>query len=205
MNSRLHIAAVVLLAFVTGCAGTTTATNTDTMQSAPAATDAPLAGQSHGHRHRRRHRHAGDAYANASTGATTDTAVAPSGNGAWPCDDTKFTQIQAEFASGALEGDQAVDVCGPVTRVLAARTTRSGLHGYYYVQVAANDTIEIVSDLGEMNAPQWPWVKVGDYSYVQGRYYFDSATSQGIDWTHHGASASWPNPGYVVVNGTQYR
>ena len=86
-----------------------------------------------------------------------------------------------------------------------SRTTRSGLHGYYYLQVAPGDTIEIVSDLGEMDAPAWPWVKPGDSSTVRGRYYYDSASSQGIDWTHHGASRSWPNPGYVVIDGTEYR
>jgi hypothetical protein len=92
-----------------------------------------------------------------------------------------------------------------VTRVLAERDTRSGLHGYYDLQVAPGSTIEIVCDLGEMNAPAWPWVKVGDYSYVQGRYYYDSPSSQGVDWTHHGASNSWPTAGYVVVAGTQYQ
>jgi hypothetical protein len=40
---------------------------------------------------------------------------------------------------------------------------------------------------------------------VQGRYYYDSASSQGIDWTHHGTSRSWGSPGYVVVAGTEYQ
>ena len=112
---------------------------------------------------------------------------------------------QEQFANGALQGDQEVDVCGTVTTVLAERDTRSGLHGYYDLQVAPNDTIEIVCDLGEMDAPAWPWVKAGEYSYVQGRYYYDSASSQGIDWTHHGTSRSWSTPGYVVVGGTEYQ
>jgi hypothetical protein len=96
-------------------------------------------------------------------------------------------------------------VCGVVTKVLPQRDTRSGSHGYYYVQVAPGATIEIVCDLGEMDAPAWPWVKVGDYSYVQGRYYYDSSGRQGIDWTHHGTSRSWPSAGYVVIAGVQYK
>jgi len=89
--------------------------------------------------------------------------------------------------------------------VLASKDTRSGLHGYYDLQVAPGTTIEIVCDLGEMDAPAWPWVKTGSYSYVQGRYYYDSTGSQGIDWTHHGTGRSWSSPGYVVVSGTEYQ
>jgi hypothetical protein len=145
------------------------------------------------HRHHR-HRH--------HRSASTVAAASPSGS--WPCDDAKFEQDQQELASGALQGDQEVDVCGTVTRVLPAKDTRSGEHGYYVIQIAPGESIEIVSDLGEMDAPSWPWVKVGDYSYVQGRYYYDSSSSQGIDWTHHGTSRSWGSPGYVVIDGTEY-
>lgn len=104
-----------------------------------------------------------------------------------------------------MQGDQEVDVCGTVTSVLPERDTRSGLHGYYDLQVAPGQTIEIVCDLGEMDAPSWPFVKAGDYTYVQGRYYYDSSSSQGIDWTHHGTSRSWSYPGFVVVDGTEYQ
>ncbi len=174
-------------------------------------------GTSHHHRHHRHHHHPVNGTngegpgAVAGAGAGTSVAAvnaaastAPSA-GAWPCDDAQFAQDQQQFASGSLHGDQEVDVCGTVTKVLRSRTTYSGLHGYYDLQVAAGDVIEIVCDLGQMDAPAWPWVKAGDYSYVQGRYYYDDASSQGIDWTHHGTSGSWPTSGYVVVNGTEYQ
>ena len=51
----------------------------------------------------------------------------------------------------------------------------------------------------------WPWVKTGDSVQVTGRYYYDSAQRQGIDWTHHGSSRKWPFPGSVTVNGTVYQ
>ncbi|MHB8461892.1 MAG: DUF3465 domain-containing protein, partial [Vulcanimicrobiaceae bacterium] len=40
---------------------------------------------------------------------------------------------------------------------------------------------------------------------VQGRQYYDSNGTAGIDWTHHGTGSSWSTPGYVVINGTQYQ
>ncbi len=123
----------------------------------------------------------------------------------WPCNNDQFLQDQQAFQNGAISDDQPEDVCGVVTAVLPKKKTRSGWHGYYYVHVAPDVTIEIVNNLDEMDAPSWPWVKVGDSSYVQGRYYYDSDDSQGIDWTHHGTSSSWPYAGYVVVNGVQYQ
>lgn len=123
----------------------------------------------------------------------------PTPGGSWPCNNQQFLTYQQEFGNGTLSGDQEVDVCGAVTQVLPSKTTSSGLHGYFYMQVSSGHTIEIVSNLDEMNAPAWPWVAVGDYVYVQGRYYYDNSSSQGIDWTHHGTSSSWPYAGYVVV------
>ncbi len=149
----------------------------------------------------------GSPAADTGTGSDTGTqggAGADAGTGSWPCDDPQFLADQQDFANGNLYQDQFVDVCGDVTRVLDSRYTSSGLHGYFYVEVAPGDTIEIVSNLDEMNAPSWPWVSVGDYAYVQGRYYYDSAHTQGIDWTHDGTSSSWPHSGYVVVNGHKY-
>lgn len=130
---------------------------------------------------------------------------APAVTQSYPCNDTQFLQYQQEFENGYKLGDQFVDVCGMVTAVLPEKKTRSGHHGYFYVQVASGDTIEIVSDLDQMNAPRWPWVVVGSTVYVQGRYYYDNDASQGIDWTHHGSSRSWPHVGYVVVNGSKYQ
>ncbi len=134
---------------------------------------------------------------------TARPTATPTPSGNYPCNNAQFLSDQQAFGNGTLSGDQEVDICGSVTKVLPSKTTSSGLHGYYYVQVASGDTIEIVCNLGEMNAPTWPWVSVGDYSYVQGRYYYDNSSSQGIDWTHHG-TGSWPYAGYVVINGTQY-
>jgi len=200
----LRAPAVLALAFgltLGGCSS-----NSSSSQSAPEASPSAMpestyAPSAYHHRHRRHHHgHNGSG----AGGVVAAASAAPSGE-AWPCNDSQFLSDQQQFASGALQGDQEVDVCGTVTSVLPARDTRSGLHGYYDLQVATGDTIEIVCDLGEMDAPAWPWVKAGEYSYVQGRYYYDSASSQGIDWTHHGTSNSWPNPGYVVVAGTEYQ
>jgi hypothetical protein len=46
--------------------------------------------------------------------------------------------------------------------------------------------------------PAWPWVAVNQYVYVQGRYYYDSSSSQGVDWTEDD-TGSWPYIGYVAV------
>ena len=92
---------------------------------------------------------------------------------------------------------------------MAAKTTSSGRHGYYYVQLPSGYQIEIVCNLdamagGSLPPPTtWPWVAVGNYSTVQGRYYYDSASSQGIDWTEDD-TGSWPTRGWVVVNGVQW-
>ncbi len=90
----------------------------------------------------------------------------------------------------------------PVTQVLAAKKTSSGNHGYFYVQMPSGYQIEIVSNLDAMAEAStdqppstWPWVAVGDYVYVQGRYYYDSASSQGVDWTEDDTSGSWPHVG----------
>jgi hypothetical protein len=123
----------------------------------------------------------------------------------YPCDDAQFLQDQQAFEDGQITADQLENVCGIVTAVLPEKKTTSGHHGYFYVQVASGVVIEIVSDLDQMDAPKWPWVAVGDTTYVRGRYYYDNMDSQGIDWTHHGTSSSWPYAGYVVVNGTKYQ
>ena len=86
-----------------------------------------------------------------------------------------------------------------MTQVLPAKTTSSGRHGYYYVQMPNGYNIEIVSNLDVMGITNWPIVSVGQYSYVQGRMYYDNASSQGIDWTHRGATTGLPNGGYDVI------
>ncbi len=138
-----------------------------------------------------------------STASASPTAT-PSA--AFTCNDTQFTTYQNEFAAGTISADQFVDVCGAVTSVLAKKKTSSGTHGYFYVAMPSGYQIEIVSNLDAMaQAPTdqppttWPWVAVGNYVYVQGRYYYDSASSQGIDWTEDDTSGSWPHVGYVAV------
>jgi hypothetical protein len=140
----------------------------------------------------------------AQGGAHAAGAVqAPSGN--IPCDDAQFATDQSEFAAGSITGDQLVDVCGTVARVLAARETRSGDHGYFFVTLPSGSQIEVVSNLDAMahaasdTPPSWPWVATGNYVYVQGRYYYDNASRQGIDWTEDDTSNSWPHIGYVYV------
>lgn len=124
----------------------------------------------------------------------------------YPCNDPQFLSYQSQFASGKISADQFVDVCGSVTQVLPEKHTTSGNHGYFYVQIPNGGTIEIVSNLDAMaqastNRPPstWPWVSVGQYVYVQGRYYYDNSSSQGIDWTEDDSSNSWPHVGWVVV------
>ncbi len=123
---------------------------------------------------------------------------------AYACDDAQFLSDQAAFGAGTISGDQLVDICGQVTQVLPSKVTASGNHGYFYVQIPNGGTIEIVSNLDAMaqapsnNPPSWPWVATGNYVYVQGRYYYDNASSQGIDWTEDD-TGSWPYIGYVAV------
>jgi len=99
-----------------------------------------------------------------------------------------------------MKDDQPVDVCGVVTAVQRARHTRSGLHGYFFVN-AGGTRVEIISNLGAMrSAPaSWPWVRIGDDVVVRGRYFYDSRQRQGIDWTEGDTGRNWPRAGYVVV------
>ena len=138
------------------------------------------------------------------TVAPTPTPV----GSAAPCNDNKFLSDQAALGSNSLSGDQLEDVCGLVTQVLPAKTTSSGRHGYFYVQMPGGYNIEIYSNLDAMaqaptNRPPttWPWVSVGQYVYVQGRYFYDTphpGGTQGIDWTEDD-TGSWPYVGWVYV------
>ncbi len=140
------------------------------------------------------------------TGGPTPTPVPTPSSSPYPCNDQQFLTYQSEFASGSITADQFVDVCGTVTQVLPSKVTTSGNHGYFYVQMPSGYQIEIVSNLDAMaqaptNKPPstWPWVSVGQYVYVQGRYYYDNSSSQGIDWTEDDTSSSWPHVGWVAV------
>lgn len=144
---------------------------------------------------------------------TTSQLVASNAALAWDsvspsCDNRRFLEDQARFENEerhTRHADLPEHVCGRVIAVSRARRTRSGWHGYFYVDVGSDISIRIVSDLDQMNAPQWPWVAKGDQVDVVGRYYFDNLRSQGIDWTHHGTGRNWRIPGYVIVNGRQYQ
>jgi hypothetical protein len=140
------------------------------------------------------------------SGGATPTPTSSPTSTPYACNDPGFLTDQSEFAGGKISADQFVNVCGLVTQVLAKKTTSSGTHGYFYVQIPNGGTIEIVSNLDAMAEAStdrppstWPWVAVGNYAYVQGRYYYDNASSQGIDWTEDDTSGSWPHVGFVVV------
>ncbi|QNT79108.1 DUF3465 domain-containing protein [Entomobacter blattae] len=120
------------------------------------------------------------------------------------CDNTDFHRKQVKFEQHEITGAVPVHICGKVVAVSYERRTRSGRHGYFYVDTGAGISIRIVSALDRINSPDWPWVKKGDYAEVVGRYYFDSVRRQGIDWTHHGTSRKWPIAGYVIINGQCY-
>ncbi|KAB8124605.1 DUF3465 domain-containing protein [Komagataeibacter medellinensis] len=158
--------------------------------------------------HARHHRHRHEAHEeSARTGgegkekAQPITSPVPES-----CDNSKFlADLRAAESAQAPHPDRVEHVCGHVLTVAPAKRTRSGLHGYFYVDVGQGVSIRIVSDLDRMTAPTWPWVAKGDQTDVLGRYYYDNPQSQGIDWTHHGTGKSWPVEGYVVVNGTRYQ
>jgi hypothetical protein len=138
--------------------------------------------------------------------AVSSTPTSAPSNAPYACDDAQFVSDQSAFASGGLTSDQPVDICGSVTSVLAAKLTGSGNHGYFFVALPSGYQVEIISNLDAMAAAPtgqppsaWPWVAVGAYVYVQGRYYYDSSTSQGVDWTEDDTDASWTHTGYVAV------
>ncbi|MBB2167392.1 DUF3465 domain-containing protein [Gluconacetobacter aggeris] len=142
---------------------------------------------------------AGAVFAMSLHGAQAQEAIGPA------CDNRHFLAVQQAFEDGSLRGDQPVHVCGRVIAVSRQRRTRSGWHGYFYVDVGQGVSIRIVSDLDRMAAPAWPWVAKEDAVDVVGRYYYDNPRSQGIDWTHHGTGRTWGMPGYVAVNGARYQ
>ncbi|NHO20648.1 DUF3465 domain-containing protein [Acetobacter oeni] len=122
------------------------------------------------------------------------------------CDNSGFLAAQRAFENGGIKRDVPVHVCGKVIALSRrAKRTRSGWHGYFYMDVGNGVSIRIVSDLDEMNAPDWPWVTKGDNAEVVGRYYYDAPRRQGVDWTHHGTGRSWEVPGYVSINGMKYQ
>ena len=128
---------------------------------------------------------------------------------AFTCNDAGFIADQTAFAAKSITADQPVDVCGTVAAVTAqTNTSGSNTHGYWYITIpegASSYNIEIVSNLTAMaeastsQPPAWPWVTVGQYAHVRGRYYYDNANSQGIDWTEDDTSNSWPQLGFVNI------
>lgn len=140
------------------------------------------------------------------TATPTATPTAAPTTTPFACNNAGWETDQTEFGNGSISADQLVDVCGSVTQVLAEKTTSSGTHGYFYVAMPNGYDIEIVSNLDAMAEAStdqppstWPWVAVGDYVYVQGRYYYDSSSSQGIDWTEDDTDSSWSHVGWVAV------
>gem|GEM_PF-2807823 len=97
-----------------------------------------------------------------------------------------------------------VTICGTVARIRTARRTQSGLHLWFYVRVAPHVNARVIADesvLGPL------LVRVGDKVEVQGRFFRDRDGFDGIDWTHRvsGTHSSWSTPGFVVINGIEYR
>jgi hypothetical protein len=140
------------------------------------------------------------------TASPTATPTAVATTAAFPCNNAQFNSDQAAFAAGTITADQPEDICGAVTQVLAEKDTSSGHHGYFYIALPSGYQIEIVSNLDAMAEAStdqppstWPWVADNQYVYVQGRYYYDSSSSQGIDWTEDDTSSSWSHLGYVAV------
>lgn len=153
-----------------------------------------------------------------SSGAAAKPTSSARAAALYPCDDGQFLDDQRRLEAGTIHADQLVDICGAVTAVLPERRTRSGEHGYFYLEMPSGHPIEILSNLDAMaQAPAgdppatWPWIAARDYVYVQGRYYYDDPESQGVDWTEDDTDRSWPYVGYVVVcdpagtHCTQYR
>ncbi len=182
---------------LTSTSATASPSPTPTPSAAPTATSSPTAKPS--------------ASPTASAKPTATPTVAPTASptaSALPfaCNNAQFNADQSAFAAGTITADQPEDVCGLVTQVLAAKKTSSGNHGYFYVELPSGYQIEIVSNLDAMAEAStdkppstWPWVAVNQYVYVQGRYYYDSSSSQGIDWTEDDTSSSWSHLGYVAV------
>jgi hypothetical protein len=124
----------------------------------------------------------------------------------FPCNNAQFATDQSEFSAGTITADQLVNICGSVTQVNAETDTSSGHHGDYFVELPSGVKIEILSNLDAMAEAStdkppstWPWVAVGDFVYVQGRYFFDNSSSQGVDWTEDDTDSNWEHIGFVAV------
>jgi hypothetical protein len=180
---------------LTGSGATPTPSPTATPTAAPTTTPRPTATPT-----------GGPTATPRPTATPTAAPTATPSSTPYACNNTQFLTDQSEFANGTIAADQLVDICGSVTQVLAKKKTSSGEHGYFYVEMPSGYQIEIVSNLDAMaeastdDPPStWPWVAVNDYVYVQGRYYYDSSSSQGVDWTEDDTDSSWEHVGYVAV------
>jgi hypothetical protein len=146
------IALVLMSLAIAGCGGGSSANSVSSPDSASSGAESavtavpemsPTANGDGYHRHHRHRHHRNGVYgAAAATNGSGSPVAAASPGGSWPCDVSKFEQDQQQLASGALQGDQEVDVCGTVSRVLPAKNTRSGEHGYFVIQIAPGDSIE---------------------------------------------------------------
>jgi len=113
------------------------------------------------------------------------------------CDNSALLRAHSTHATNV-----EVTICGPVTRVLPERRTRSGRHEYFYVEVAPRDDVEIIANVDVMGDVP---VHTGEQARVRGRYFHDPNGREGIDWTHHATPGSrWPS-GYITLDGATYR
>jgi hypothetical protein len=121
-------------------------------------------------------------------------AQSSSGDGA-TCNLSGFLAAQHAHVNHA-----EVTLCGTVTRVRAARRTRSGVHRVFYVDVGGGDRIQIDANLDVMG--DFP-VHSGEATTIRGEYYYDQDGREGVHWTHHTSYGSHP-AGYVILNGQRY-
>lgn len=112
------------------------------------------------------------------------------------CDLSNFFAVQHAHVNRA-----EVTLCGTVSRVRAARETRSGRHRTFYVDVGHGDRVEIDANLDVLgDVPIAP----GESAVVRGEYYYDRNGREGVHWTHRTARGTHP-PGYLILNGVRYQ
>ncbi len=129
--------------------------------------------------------------ATASTATTTSSAPEVAGT----CNLAGFLAAQHAHVNHA-----EVTLCGTVTRVRAARRSRSGVHRNFFVDVGGGDVIVIDANVDVMG--DFP-IHVGEPATIRGEYYYDEDGREGVHWTHHTDRGRHP-AGYVILKGIRY-
>jgi hypothetical protein len=124
----------------------------------------------------------------------TQAQARQTGTGDTPCNLSGFLAVQHAHVNHA-----EVTLCGTVIRVNAVRSSRSGSHRVFVVDVGHRDTIEIDANVDIMgNFP----IKPGDMAVVRGEYYYDLDGREGVHWTHR--SDGGHPAGFVILNDHRY-